>query len=67
MTAVTVYHVIQALPKEELPKLYKLLGISPAIKTHKQKTVKKSKPITDTAAEEFLRANVFGTKKGSVS
>ncbi|WP_405301183.1 hypothetical protein [Kordia sp.] len=63
MTAVTVYNVIKALPQEEMPKLYKLLGINITTEAQPLKTVKKTKPIADTVAEEFLRANVFRSKK----
>ena len=62
MKAETVYNVIQALPKEELPRLYKLLGMFPAKEKQIKKVVKKAKPITDTVAEEFLRAHVCRVK-----
>lgn len=63
MKAETVYNVIQALPKEELPRLYKLLGMFPAKEKQIKKVVKRGKPITDTVAKEFLRAHVFRVKR----
>ena len=63
MKAETAYNVIQALPKEELPRLYKLLGLSPAKETQTKKVITKVKPISDAVAKEFLRAKVFRTKK----
>ena len=63
MKAETVYNVIQALPKEELPRLYRLLGMSPAKETQIKKVITKAKPITDAVAKEFLRAKVFRVKR----
>lgn len=63
MKAETVYHVIQALPKEELPRLYRLLGMMPVAEKQIKKVTKRTKPITDTVAEEFLRAHVFRVKR----
>ncbi len=51
MTAETAYHVIQALPKKELPRLYKMLGVS--VPTP-EKQVKKKPLITDAQATEYL-------------
>ncbi|WP_162819888.1 hypothetical protein [Kordia sp. SMS9] len=63
MKAETVYNVIQALPKEELPRLYRLLGMMPTTEKQVQKVNKRTKPITDALAEEFLRVHVFRVKK----
>lgn len=51
MTAETAYHVIQALPKEELPRLYKMLGVGMPKPAKEQK---KKPLLTDAAATEYL-------------
>ncbi|MDB0602129.1 hypothetical protein PL373_13420 [Tenacibaculum maritimum] len=57
MKAETVYNVIQALPEEEIPKLFKLLGVSvPAIKNDKSK---RKKIITVEEAMDDLLATHF--------
>ncbi len=50
MTAETAYHVIQALPKKEVPRLYKMLGV----KMQKAKEEVKKPLITDAEATEYL-------------
>ncbi|WP_440881438.1 hypothetical protein [Tenacibaculum sp. C7A-26P2] len=52
MTAETAYHVIQALPKKEIPRLYKMLGIETPKK--EKITPKKKTLITDAEATEYL-------------
>ncbi|MBC8753577.1 hypothetical protein H2O64_02765 [Kordia sp. YSTF-M3] len=63
MKAATAYNVIQALPKEELPMLYKMLGIN--ISTEKEiiKPLKKEKLLSKASAEDYLRATVFNVRK----
>lgn len=56
MTAETVYNVIQALPEEEIPKLYKLLGVSVPVT---KKEGDKSKIITVEEAMDDLLATYF--------
>lgn len=51
MTAETAYHVIQALPKKELPRLYKMLGVSVP---EPKKDTKKKPLLTDAEATEYL-------------
>ncbi|CAA0253469.1 hypothetical protein R5N98_02855 [Tenacibaculum maritimum] len=52
MTAETAYNVIQALPKKEMPRLFKMLGVSIS-KQEDEKPIKKSL-ITDAEATEYL-------------
>ena len=40
MTAETAYHVIRALPKNEIPRLYKMLGVD---SSEKKESIKKKK------------------------
>lgn len=49
MTAETAYHVIQALPKKELPRLYKMLGVDVQEERPRKKPL-----LTDAAATEYL-------------
>lgn len=63
MTAATAYNVIQALPKEELPKLYTMLGIEIPTKHQEQKNRKREKVISKASVEEMLRATIFNLKK----
>jgi hypothetical protein len=51
MTAETAYHVIKALPVDEIPRLYKMLGVDQP----KARAYKKRKPlISDAQATEYL-------------
>ncbi len=60
MTAETAYHVIQALPSKELPRLYKMLGVDVPEKKPKQKR----KPLlSDAAATEYLLKKLNNKKQ----
>ncbi|WP_272151848.1 hypothetical protein [Tenacibaculum aiptasiae] len=61
MTAETAYHVIKALPKNEVPRLYKMLGFD---FYEEEKIEKIKKPlITDEQATEFLLFRLKSKKK----
>ncbi len=61
MKAETVYNVIQALPEEEIPKLFKLLGVPvPDVKKNKNSKVK---IITIEEATDMLKAYHFKGNK----
>ncbi|WP_430409294.1 hypothetical protein [Kordia sp.] len=52
MKAATAYNVIQALSKDELPKLYKMLGVQ---QPKQKRTPKKNKLVTlEQATDDIL-------------
>lgn len=53
MKAETAYHVIQALPKTEVARLYQMLGVYSA-NVVKSTRLKKKKLISDAEATEYL-------------
>lgn len=62
MKAETAYHVIKALPKEEVPRLYRMLGIeAPKVKVNTKKK-KKKKLLTDAEAQEYL-SRIFNERR----
>lgn len=63
MEAITAYNVIKALPEEELPKLYKMLGFTTPNTNEINKLPKNEKRLSKVSAEEYLRATIFSLKK----
>ena len=57
MTAETAYNVIQALPKKEMPRLFKMLKVKSVIKIVKPK--EKEPLITDAQATEYLLRKLY--------
>ncbi|MBC8753988.1 hypothetical protein H2O64_04850 [Kordia sp. YSTF-M3] len=53
MKAATAYNVIQALSKDELPKLYKMLGVQ---QPKQKRTSKKNKLVTLAQATDDILA-----------
>jgi hypothetical protein len=53
MKAETAYHVIQALPEQEVARLYQMLGVQSPLYTKPNKT-KKKPLISDAEATEYL-------------
>ncbi len=54
MKAETAYHVIQALPKAEVARLYTMLGVQSALITKPKTSTKKKVLISDAEATEYL-------------
>jgi len=53
MKAETAYHVIQALPEQEVARLYQMLGVQSPF--HSKPKITKKKPlISDAEATEYL-------------
>lgn len=53
MKAETAYHVIQALPEQEVIRLYQMLGVQSPLNTKTNKS-KKKPLISDAEATEYL-------------
>ena len=53
MKAETAYHVIQALPEQEVARLYQMLGVQSPLNA-KPKKNKKKPLISDAEATEYL-------------
>ena len=53
MKAETAYHVIQALPEQEVARLYQMLGVQSFLNAKPNKT-KKKPLISDAEATEYL-------------
>ncbi|HIC32093.1 MAG TPA: hypothetical protein EYO76_09265 [Flavobacteriaceae bacterium] len=65
MQATDVYNIAKALSKEELKKLYNLLGSLPDIKKHTPKLTKARKKLPDFTIDDaikFLIENHFNKK-----
>lgn len=60
MTAETAYHVIQALPKKEMPRLFKMLGVN--VPKQEVETPTKKPLITDAEATEKLLRKLYKPK-----
>jgi F0F1-type ATP synthase beta subunit len=63
LKAVTAYNVIQALPKEELSELYKMLGVKQLNDDSKNSVKRKEKVVSKASIEEMLRATIFNLHK----
>ncbi|KIX22075.1 hypothetical protein SY27_05250 [Flavobacterium sp. 316] len=60
MKAETAYNVIQALPQQEVERLYKMLNVVSATNTTTKKAQKKSL-LSDAEATEFLLRKLRGS------
>ncbi|WP_435263884.1 hypothetical protein [Tenacibaculum sp. nBUS_03] len=63
MKAETAYNVIQALPKEELPRLYKMLGVNVPSEKRVRARKKKQPLITNAEAYEYVLRIFDGRNK----
>lgn len=65
MQAIDVYNIAKALSKEELKKLYNLLGSLPEVKEGNPKLTKERKKLPDFTVDDaikFLLENHFNKK-----